>query len=200
MKSAVKWALQVVGFVIALAAVSSFIVNIGKIDLYGMPGELYKQYSAYRDIIFRPVVWCLDHLGLSLAPWLKDAILAYMIPTASFWYMTRTSSFWDKEQYLRDPRAFEAQIRNSAAKAERDPDELWVRVKRGLDNKYYRFYRDVRSTILWPRVLLRNFRQMRRGDPAARRYLIFWLNRLIALIFAAIGYFIWNYVEGLPAQ
>lgn len=200
MKEAWQRALQSLGYLIALAAMVSLVRNIGKIDLHGLPMTLYSQYIIVRDNIFNPVVWCLSYLGISISGWVKDVVVAYMVPVGSHWHTTRMAYGWDKEYYLNSPTEFEAQIRNAARINNIDSDELWRRVKKALGNKYYRYYRDVRSSFLWPRVLFRNVRQYVHNDSVAGKRLRLWLVRFIMLVFGTVCYFVWNYIESFPLQ
>jgi hypothetical protein len=185
------------GILIGAATVISLIKNLFVIDLYGLPAELHKQYSILRDWLFYPVVYLLKFLSLPLPDWVKDLIAAYSVPAAAVWRLGVLSGEDDRIWYERDPEGFREMLRDAARSSKIDPDDLIRRVEMGINHWWYFYFRQIRGAVLWPRVVLRQLRELRDKQPNARTHLYGFARELFVILTVIICFFLWNYLSSL---
>lgn len=191
------WAWKILGILIGAATVISLIKNLFVIDLYGLPAELHKQYSILRDWLFYPVVYVLKFLSLPLPDWVKDLTAAYSVPAAAVWRLGVLSGEDDRIWYERDPEGFREMLRDAARSSKIDPDDLIRRVEKGINHRWYFYFRQVRGAVLWPRVVLRQLRELRDKQPNARAHLYGFARELVIILTVIICFFLWNYLSSL---
>ncbi len=195
-----KWVWGVLGILVGAAAVISLVKQGVRVELNGLPQQLYSQYVALRDIVFHPITWLLhSFLATPFPEWLKDVIAGYVVASGAMWRASMVLRENDLEWFDKDPENMRQVLRESAKINVIDADDLIRRVERGIKDEKFYFYRAARSAVIWPRVLLRNMRQAffsadQLSSRNGRIILRFFATQLIIVLFATGGFFIWNYV------
>src|SRR5262249_11046564 len=124
-------------------------------------------------------------------------VAAYSVPAAAVWRLGVLSGEDDRIWYERDPEGFREMLRAAARSSNIDPDDLVRRVEKGINHQWYFYFRQIRGAILWPRVVLRQLRELLDDQPNARTHLYGFARELVIILTVIISFFLWNYLSSL---